>query len=78
MKREEKENLKKLIYDEYCVEGIASACDLANTYHNIVYRFCPACAADTPVIHGDTDCIICGQETECIKSDDFTPENRLP
>lgn len=68
--------IKQEIKETYENSGKNTACIFAEKF-DIKYRFCEQCDDDMPVLIGDTECLICGQET--IKSphdEDIPLENK--
>ena len=60
----EPEKLKAKVYAAYEKDGgYSRALDIANNSGLCDYEYCKGCDNDTPVIKGQHECLICGQET---------------
>lgn len=60
----EPEKLKAKVYAAYEKDGgYSRALDIADKSGLCDYEYCKGCDNDTPVIKGQHECLICGQET---------------
>ena len=55
--------IEENIREVYENEGQASACDEANKYPEVTYKFCPACDALCPSFPDEEYCLLCGTTT---------------
>jgi hypothetical protein len=57
-------NFKEVCEKAYEVEGPCAVYDLCQDRKDVRYMYCPQCEADTPVITGDCECLLCGSQVE--------------